>query len=193
MTACLLNSIYWKEFYIMATNKSVTNVTGLQGELRTNAKQIATALATERGAVKKHAMLLNEYFVTLYSDKRWFEANTQEKTPLADEIKIQRSLVVDTLKEKGHTNGRVVWQRIKQTAWELAFPAEAEAKEKAKAEAKEKAKAEAEGGTDNTVEVTGEMVEFAKLLAGSCDWDKSLANKVLALVFAEAVKADKKA
>ena len=64
---------------------------------------------------------------------------------------------------------------------------------KAKAEAKEKAKAEAEGGTDNTVEVTGEMVEFAKLLAGSCDWDKSLANKVLALVFAEAVKADKKA
>ena len=184
MTACLLNSIYWKGFYIMATNKSVTNVTGLQGELRTNAKQIATALATERGAVKKHAMLLNEYFVTLFADKRWFEANTQEKTPLADEIKIQRSLVVDTLKEKGHTNGRVVWQRIKQTAWELAFPAEAEAKEKAKAEA--------EGGTDNTVEVTGEMVEFAKLLAGSCDWDKSLANKVLALVFAEAVKADKK-
>ena len=42
------------------------------------------------------------------------------------------------------------------------------------------------------IEVTDEMLEYAGLLAGACDWDKSLANKVLAHVFAEAKKADSK-
>jgi hypothetical protein len=42
------------------------------------------------------------------------------------------------------------------------------------------------------IEVTDSMLEFASLLAGECDWDKSLANKVLAHVFAEAKKADSK-
>jgi hypothetical protein len=163
------------------------NTTKLQNELRTNAVSIATALASERGAVKQHATLLNQYFVTLFNDKRWFEANTQEKTPLSDEIRIQRSLVVDTLKEKGHANGRVVWQRIKRTAFELAFPKEAEAEAKAKEQAKAK-QAEQSEGESNTVEVSAEMMDCAKMLAGACDWDKSLANKVLALVFAEAVK-----
>jgi hypothetical protein len=42
------------------------------------------------------------------------------------------------------------------------------------------------------IEVTDSMLEYASLLAGECDWDKSLANKVLAHVFAEAKKADSK-
>ena len=38
---------------------------------------------------------------------------------------------------------------------------------------------------DNT---TPEMLEYASLLAGACDWDRKVANTVLAKVFAEATK-----
>lgn len=175
--------------------KTTQNITLLQGELRSNASAIATATEKAYGATRRQAELLVKYFDIVHPASRWFAVNTQEKTPLADEVRIQRALVVDTLKEKGHANGRVVWQRIKQLAWEIACPAEVEAEKQAKekAKAQKESDAEGEGGVMSTVEVTGEMREYAMLLAGSCDWDKSLANKVLALVFTEAMKANKKA
>ena len=44
-------------------------------------------------------------------------------------------------------------------------------------------------GEPTTADISPEMMEFAQLLAGACDWDKSLANRVLAMVFAESTKA----
>ena len=39
------------------------------------------------------------------------------------------------------------------------------------------------------IAITQEMKDYASELAGECDWDKKLASKVLALVFAEATKS----
>jgi hypothetical protein len=169
------------------TNTTKTNkaVTMLQGELRNNANVLAEATASAYGATEKQAGLLNEYFMLTFGEKNWFEVDSKEKTPLSDEVRIQRALVVDTLAEKGHTNGRVVWKRIRDWAWKLAYPNEAEAE----AKAKEQAKAQGETEKAEAVEISYEAFEFAQLLAGACDWDKSLANKVLAKVFAEANKA----
>jgi len=180
-----LNYLYIKEFDMTNTTKTNKAVTMLQGELRNNANVLAEATASAYGATEKQAKLLNEYFTLTFGVVNWFEVDSKEKTPLSDEVRLQRELVVNTLAEKGHTNGRVVWKRIRDWGFKLAYPHEAEAKEKAKAQAKEQGEAE----KAEAVELPAEAFEFAALLAGACDWDKSLANKVLAKVFAEANKA----
>lgn len=176
----------------MSKQQSNKAVTMLQNELRVNATAIATATASVYGATGKQASLLNEYFNLVFGEARWMEANPQEKTPLSDEVRIQREIVVNACNEKGHANGRMVWKRIRDTAFELAFPKEAEAKKEAKKGGKPQG-SEGNPEVEGTIELSEAMLEAARFLAGECDWDKVLANRALATVFAEAKKAESKA
>lgn len=144
----------------------------------------------------------NLYFTTTFGGegKRWFKVDTKDKkNPLAQEVLIIREYFNNTLKERlgADVNARVYWQRLTAKAFELAFPAEYEAEKKAKAKAKQ-AEKDADDGTgaepDTTnADLSPEIMELAKEFADACGWNKSVANRALAMVFLSGAVAGSKA
>ena len=161
-------------------------------EVQKGFENFANAIAKGGSAVEQCAILCNTYFTKYYATPRWMVQDAiSDNKEVQAEKKIFREMLNNALIAKGvNPDGlRMYWKRVQDKAFELAFPKEAQAIKEAKAQAKEKAKAEKQAGEQTTADISPEMMEYASLLAGSCDWDKSLANRVLAMVFAEATKA----
>lgn len=140
-------------------------------------------------ATENCAKLCCSYFTTYFNEPRWMVQDAiADNKALQAEKKIIRDMLNNALIERGldATNLRIYWKRVQDKAFELTFPKEAQAIKDAKKQAKEKAKADKETDEPTTADISYEMMEYASLLAGACDWDKSLANRVLAMVFAQA-------
>ena len=146
-------------------------------------------------ATENCAKLCCSYFTTYFNEPRWMvQEAIEDNKALQAEKKIIRDMLNNALIERGldATNLRIYWKRVQDKAFELTFPKEAEAKKLAKKQADADRKASKAGkgeGEPTTADISPEMMEYASLLAGACDWDKSLANRVLAMVFAQATKA----
>lgn len=164
-------------------------------EINKGFENFANALAKGGSAVENCAVLCNNYFTKFFNCPRWFDTTViEDNKEVQAEKKLLREMLNNALISKGvNPDGlRMYWKRVQDKAFELAYPKEAEAKKQAKKQAdadKKASKADKGEGESTTADISPEMMEYAQLLAGSCDWDKSLANRVLAMVFAEATKA----
>lgn len=180
---------------VKKTENFSTKLDNAKGKIQTAFDGFANALAQGGSATENCARLCNSYFVEYFATPRWFDATAiEDNKEVQAEKKVLRDMLNNALVARGiNPDGlRMYWKRVQDKAFELAYPKEAQAikDEKAKKKLENKANKAGKGeGEPTTADISPEMMEFAQLLAGACDWDKSLANRVLAMVFAESTKA----
>lgn len=87
-------------------------------------KSCVEASAKEQSSVKAYATILNRNWAAL----DWFDVAWNDKDDAVRMVHNEREIFVTSLAAKGHSNPRVVWQRIRETAKELRYPNRNEAK-----------------------------------------------------------------